>query len=163
MSVDRTHAWGFTLFADDLRVEVGGKISLMGIYQNDLIVTADELPVVMSKLILMVKYYEIANQVSGDVKFVVNFPEHAGTKVPPLERVIRRAEFPKIAEELRSDEGDLPFVHLSIPFILSPFPIVAEGNIRVRCHFEDGSVLKLGRLNLIIRKPPEGVISKKKE
>jgi hypothetical protein len=31
------NSWGVSLFCDDIRAELGGKISVMGIYQTDMI------------------------------------------------------------------------------------------------------------------------------
>ena len=48
---DRNKAWGFTLFGDDIRAEVGGKLSLMGMYQGDMFFPSNmALPFLIPKL-----------------------------------------------------------------------------------------------------------------
>ena len=157
MKAERGNVWGFTQFADDLRNEVGGKVSVMGIYLNDLIVNGPA-PVMLPKLVILVHYYENINTIDSDLVFKVSFPGVPNDDaLPILEQTYKRTDLPKLdpAQEaaLRADEGDEPFYYLRVPFILAPFPILAEGQIKVRCHYDDGSVLKLGRLALNLRKP----------
>lgn len=150
----RDKAWGFAIFADDMREEVGGKISLMGIYQNDFIVTAPTLPVVLPKLVVMIMYYELADAIQGDLTFRVEIPGLAPEQFP--QQVIKRQPVPR-TDRKNATPDDLKEMVLQfrVPFIMSPFLFATEGAIKVRCRYDDGSELRLGRLNLSLRKPEE--------
>jgi len=161
LSEELLNTWGYSLFADDLRQEVGGKASLMGMYQRDIIVTADTLPVMLPKLVVWIEYFEYVNKIDSDLKFVVEFSSSdPNTKIPPLDQTIKRSGIAKIDPAKRSDEGDLPINHFRIPFVMTPFPVVAEGTIKVRCYFDSGVVLKLGRLNIKIKPTSQELVTK---
>lgn len=126
----------------------------MGIYQSDYVVTAPALPLVFPKLVAVVNYYEIASSTASDLKFRLTFPEGASESLPPVEKVIQRSMFPPIPpDKMVDDDGDPTINSFRVPFVISPFPFLVEGDIKVRCHFDDGSILKLGRLRLIFRTP----------
>jgi hypothetical protein len=63
---------GVHLFADDLRHEVGGKMSLMGMYQVDMIYPMD-FPITITKLVLLIKYYEVRRAFKDDLEVKVFF------------------------------------------------------------------------------------------
>jgi hypothetical protein len=143
-------AWGFALFADDLRDEVGGKQSVMGLYQHDLILTAPSLPVMLPKLVILIMYYEKAGAISSDLRFRIEIPEFSEGQSPVSDIPVRRIDLPNPSLGKSDDESEAIF-HFRIPVIASPFPVLATGPIKVRCHYDDGQVLRLGRLNLIHR------------
>jgi hypothetical protein len=155
------NAWGFAQFADDLRREVGGKLSIMGLYRREMIVTVPELPTLLPKLIVLVHYSEIANTVQSDLKFVLTFPEGSNEEesIPPLEKIYERAKIEPIDPNKRTEEGDPLVLTLMFPFVIAPFPVFKEGAIKVRCHYDDGSVLKMGRLNVKIKSTPDPTAS----
>jgi hypothetical protein len=55
MDQQRDKAWGFALFCDDARVEVVGKLSLMGLYQADMFFPSNmPLPTMLPKLVIVI-------------------------------------------------------------------------------------------------------------
>jgi len=71
---DRNKAWGFALFGDDVRAEIGGKTSLMGLYQADMFFPDNlPLPIVLSKFVIHIMYYEIIGSIEGDFSFEVTY------------------------------------------------------------------------------------------
>jgi hypothetical protein len=146
---DNNKAWGFSLFADDIRFELGGKTSLMGLYQADMLFPANmKLPFLISKLVIQIMYYEIVGAIDGDVTFRVTY----GLNKPPI------AEIPVLRSDLVAAAAAMPhevsnnqedsdrIFHFRIPVTLSPFAIEELDRIRVRAYYADGAILKLGSI-----------------
>lgn len=144
-------AWGQTLFCDDLRNEVGGKTSLMGIYQSELIIDA-EFPVLLPKLVISVTYYEIAGRMNGPLNLRVYMPHD--NEAPSLSFDIPRVESER-AWVPPPDPDSEKIITVQAPIILSPFEIRSEGSLKVRMQCGD-LVTRLGRLH--IRRPVESEI-----
>jgi hypothetical protein len=105
----------------------------------------------LPKLVVVVMYYEIANTITSDLTFRVYFPDGVGGE-STMDASIKRANLPK-NERKGLDDGSEPILQFRVPFLMAPFLVVSEGWIKVRCHYEDGSLLRLGRLRLTWRKP----------
>lgn len=138
------NAWGLSLFADDVRFEVAGKLSLVGIYGSEIIFPQDP-PYTLSKLVVHVNYREEANTFKDDLVLKIHFP---GTDAPALEHKIARQEIdelPPLKGEPPIDDTSAPRIFsLSMPFVFSPAVFTREGDIRVRMHCGD-HVVRLGR------------------
>jgi hypothetical protein len=147
---DRNKAWGFSLFCDDARSEVGGKTSLMGLYQSDMFFPDNvPLPVMVPKFIIQIMYYEIIGSIEHDISFKVTLgsKDEAIAEIPILRKDIVA---PLAAENLKNGlaEEEERIFHLRMPLVLSPFHISEMGRLRVRAHYGDGAILKLGSLAL---------------
>ena len=139
-------AWGFSIFADDLRPEIANKYSLMGIYQADLLVQGD-FPITLAKLAMLTHYYEEKGAHSADLAFRVR----GGGQSEPLFSVdIPRSglQIPPYPYEVPESERD-PLFHAMIPVVFSPFVINEPGFVRVTMQCGD-VITPLGRL--MIRK-----------
>ena len=67
--------FGFTLVADDLRQEIGGKISLIGVYGPDMVfLPGTTFPVTIPKLAIMLNWFEDPDQIPELLKFRIYFP-----------------------------------------------------------------------------------------
>ena len=55
--IRRSTPFGYTIFCDDVRNEINGKVTLVGVYAGDVIVLGT-LPVTLPKLGLSVNYHE---------------------------------------------------------------------------------------------------------
>jgi hypothetical protein len=141
---DRNKAWGFALFADDLRAELGGKTSLMGIYQSDMLFPGSmKLPFAVPKFVTQVMYYETIGAIKDDVAFRVTFgPDNR----PIAEAIVPRKDLPIDTGNESSGEEAERIIHLRLPLVLSPFVITEAGRLRVRAHYSDGTILKLGSI-----------------
>ena len=149
---DRNKAWGFTLFADDLRIEIGGKMSIMGAYQADIFFPSHlPFPISLPKFCALIMYYEIKGSIKDDIIFKVTFGSDNKTLV----------EIPFLRKDIESTAGNEPtpekigaeyaedserIFHTRIPIGITPFVITEAGRLRVRAYFSDGSILKLGSI-----------------
>jgi hypothetical protein len=152
---DRNKAWGFTLFGDDIRLEVGGKMSVMGLYQADMLFPNNiPFPINIPKFCVLVMYYEQRGAVEGDVVFKVTYgPENRNLIEFPISRQdLGGQEESVIPPEDVTPEDRERIGHSRIPIVLAPFTIPEKGRLRVRAHYADGSVLKLG--SIAVRQMP---------
>ena len=147
MSAPR-NAWGFTLFCDDLRQELSGKFSLMGLYTVDMVFPVD-FPVTVSKIVFFVKYYEVKGAFSEDLELKIYFPWDDSDK-PSISQTIKRSNMAGVSQKHPQIEDDAERINMiNVPIILSPFTAISEGDIRVRITCGDVTT-RLGRL--ILRK-----------
>jgi hypothetical protein len=151
---DRNRAWGFALFGDDVRVELGGKTSLMGIYQSDMLFPGSmRFPFLLPKFVIQIMYYEIVSAIEGDLIFrVTHGPKRETIAEMPVQRKDLGGAAAVIGNE-EANENSERIIHIRAPLVLSPFQITELGRLRVRVHYSDGAVLKLG--SIAIRQIPD--------
>jgi len=145
----RPQAWGTTVFCDDIRAEIGGKITLVGIYSSDLVVHGP-FPYTMPKFAFWINYFETPGAMTGDGKFFISLPGDEKPSIEsdiPLERL--RSERNKPGAEPETDS-----VHrLLVPIVLAPLILKEPGWILVRLHVRD-IVVRLGAL--LVKAAPVG-------
>jgi hypothetical protein len=145
-------SWGFSLFCDDLRAEVGGKVSLMGIYGNDM-VFANDAPFTLPKFCIFVKYFEERYAFNDDILIRVYFPgdqRAAPSAAFPFARSLLATAEPPF--ELEEDQEQL--VTLTLPLLFSPLTVNKEGFLKVRA-ICGGVVTNLGSLMIRKARPNE--------
>jgi hypothetical protein len=141
-------SWGFSLFCDDIRFEMGAKMSVMGIYQTDLIVPPGvELPFVIAKFGILIKYYERKDAFKDDIVLRVFLPGDA-TDAPTVAVPLPRAGLGSTVPPLYPlDEDQERVFSLTFPIVLSPMTVKQEGFVKVRAVCGDVTT-KLGSLML---------------
>jgi hypothetical protein len=126
------NSWGFSLFCDDIRGEIGGKMSAMGIYQTDLIFPPlPDFPFTIPKFCILIKYYELLNAFTDDISVRVFLPGDAKdspTVTLPFLRSTLGATQP--LPPLEDDQERL--FNLTFPLMLSPCTFKQEGFLKVR-------------------------------
>ena len=124
------NSWGVTTFADDLRNEVGGKYSLIGIYTIDLILSGVEFPVTLPKFCVLIRYQEVKGAITDDVTISVFLP---GDKDEATVSTVITKEQRESAKSPYIIEGEQEHIFdVTIPVMLSPLTIKEEGSIMVR-------------------------------
>ena len=140
------YAWGTSIFCDDIRFEAHGKISLMGIYQRDMIFPTPKYPLSLPKFAILVKYIEDKGRFTDDLTLKVYFPGEAPNN-PHFSRAIKRNEASGRTrfDKYPAPEDSGPINISTIPLVFSPMHIAQEGYIKVR--MECGNIItKLGTL-----------------
>jgi hypothetical protein len=138
--------FGYTVFSDDIREEVGEKLTFVGVYTRSMIVNAD-LPLDLPKFCIFARYYERPNESHSPVRICIFMPGDEDNS-------------PTISEELPVDEVrakvavldrpvDLPDPLVPMDFfaVLTPFTLTQEGYIKVRA-YRDGQEIRLGALRV---------------
>jgi hypothetical protein len=144
MTTSARDAWGTTLFADDIRFEVAGKYSVIGIYNIDMVLPIVSFPVSIPKFCVLVKYQEIKGAFKDDIVVKIYFPGD------PKDNPSFTNTIPKETRETTDaaptlEEGEERILNITLPIIFSPLTIKEEGIIKVRVEC-GGNTIKLGRL-----------------
>jgi hypothetical protein len=134
---------GGVIFCDDIRQELYGKVTYVGIYAGGELHVHSPFPVLVPKLAIAVTYYERRGESGEPVSITVQLPWDA-----PDTPAIRMA-LP--AEQLREvpmvpDAAPDDFLMVATIFLsLSPFQIQSEGRIKVRA-WRGADEVRLGSL-----------------
>jgi hypothetical protein len=145
MSSDGPQSWGTTIFCEDIRAEVGGKITLVGIYPNEMLVHVP-FPYVIPKFGLWVKYFEVPGSMEGDGKLFVWLP---GDETASIEADIPMAQLRATAatDKNDTDPDSDKWLHLQMPIVLAPLVLKQPGQIKVRLHFGE-TIVRLGAIRI---------------
>jgi hypothetical protein len=139
-----TDPYGWTIFCDDIRPEMGGKFSFMGVYRGFMFVHSD-FPITVAKFGLAISYrINLDDPRLDDVTVEVSLPgdddkEASMKAVIPVTKMI-------VDSDPATSVGDT-FREFGLNIILSPLRIRAPGLISVRAHGGAG-VIRLGSLKV---------------
>jgi hypothetical protein len=149
ITADPPEAYGYTIFCDDIRVEVGGKLTYVGTYGGQMLVHGN-FPFFMPKLALGIVYRQRDGKVVLPIKFWIFVPGDAEGKpsivVEVPEQVAQSAidSAKASADKLGIQEG---FATVYAQFGLAPFNIVQPGLLKVRAVRGD-QLISLGALRI---------------
>lgn len=150
--------FGHTVFCDDIREEVAGKHSFIGVYGGNIVFK--ELPAQLPKLGLAISYYEKIGESRLPVTLKVFVPGPDGDVVIlqsdlPMEGA--RADAPRVLDN--TPAGDQPLTLLQANLVLTPVQFHKPGRIRVRVYIgKKEEEIRLGSLTIEALPPAsEGV------
>jgi hypothetical protein len=132
ITLDGPEFYGFTIFCDDIRQEVGGKITYVGAYGGRLLVHGD-FPVRLPKFALGITYIQRRASFIQPSKFLVFLPGDSDDQ----------------PEDVTNSANSILAINSMI--VLSPFEMKQPGHIKVRATRGD-ALVRLGAL-LIERAP----------
>ena len=136
--------YGWTIFCDDIRHEVGNKFSFMGVYKGDLIVHG-AFPATLPKFGLAVSYRVYLDDARlEEVTLAVYLPgdEDGNPSIKgaiPISEMVAKADPP-------SRGGDT-FREFQVVIVASPLTLKQSGRIKVRA-IGGAGVIKLGSLRV---------------
>jgi hypothetical protein len=139
--------FGVTTFCDDIRHEVGGLVSLIGVYREVMILQGVSFPVTLRKFALYVKYIEPLELVIAPIDLRVFLPGD-----PDDTPSVRHTWKPKPEADLLSGPDFEPGEEKTRVRILvtelafSPLVLQQAGRIKVRAVRPDGATAYLGQL-----------------
>lgn len=157
--------FGNTIFCDDIRNEIGGKNSYMGVYPGSVAVPA--VPYTVPKFAVVATLYEPRSMALARTWNVVvrlflpgdseNQPTLAA-ELPPISREI----IAKMDQSMLPEDEDVPkLVAMNAGFVLAPMTLRQVGRIKVRATYKEGMVIRLGtcRVDLAQAQPTVSPIS----
>jgi hypothetical protein len=133
---------GYTIFCDDIRHEIGGKLTLVGVYRAEMLVRAN-LPVRLPKLGMMILFETPPDQPISSLELTIHLPGDPDD-APSFSGTVDQIKTPAFPDD--SQEVDHWFVVAS-DLLLSPLAIKQEGYIRVRAKVE-GETFRIGALRI---------------
>lgn len=130
-------------FFDDIRLELGGKMSLMGIYQADLLVPNN--PTVIPKLCCKIIVTTSQDQPFRSASFRVRSDETV-----LVEQVLPSDALEQLAKQVRdSEDPQDPFQRFSLSAHLVIAPLLVDRSFTIKAEaVVDGEVLPAGRLKI---------------
>jgi hypothetical protein len=155
-TIDAPEIYGFTIFCDDIRQEIGGKFTYVGVYRG-LMFIQGSFPVVLPKLCLAVTFLQRRDILIANVGIRIFLPGETDT--PSIQADFQESQEGIVAEQTAAEVSGLPkahdpsFVELHAKTILSPFAITQAGDVRVRA-LRDGNLYRLGGLRVALAPEP---------
>ena len=142
-----TSAFMETIYCDDVRSEIGNKLSFMGIYGPNILL--NEFPAILSKLCAVMSLHMPAETQAETVTFFLyKDDEEVGRSTAHI------ADVRKAATQLREFDDER---RLTIRFIAQMAPLQLEGPCRLKARAEvDGETIKGG--SLVVEKTPPGFV-----
>jgi hypothetical protein len=144
---------GFTIFCDDIREEIGGKISFIGAYDAVMLIHT-VFPIALPKFGFHIRIYEPANLLTErdfPIEITISLPgdaEHQPSlaQVLPADPQAARAELAKLPWR---PTGEHPLLaRITLNWIASPLVLKEPGAIRVQANYK-GDILRCGSLQVI--------------
>lgn len=147
--------YGTTIFCEDIRDEIGGKKTYVGVFGTDLIIKG-ALPAIIPQFALAITLLEPIPSATGPLNLKIYLPGAAG------DEVAMDIDLPVERSTAKSDQDIDPtaeFVGALLSFKISPLVITNEGYIRVRA-YKEGREIRLGSLKVKVEavgKAPDNI------
>jgi hypothetical protein len=142
--------FGSSIFCDDIRYEIGGKTSLIGVYHGVMYVR--EFPADIAKLGITIFFNEpreMAEKRTFNLKLKIFSPNSddeplINADIMPLSR----EQIENISESSLDNDPDIPkLVMLKAEFTLSPLKIEKPGRMKVRMAYGE-DIIKIGSMKI---------------
>jgi hypothetical protein len=143
--------FGYSVFCDDLRQEVTGKLIYIGVYVSDMVIGhvanagqagVPPFPFVLPSLVIVVKYSERRNESTEPVVLKIFLPTRDD---PFVTASIDVDGMRSVPTRVDSGPAEDQLVSSTIPFRLVGVPIEGEGLTRVRAYRGEDEI-RLGTL-----------------
>lgn len=134
-----------TIFCDDIRQEVGNKVSYMGVYSSEL--TVPTTPIVLPKLCVAIK---AATEVKDPFQAL---DVHIVTVIGESETLLASTGMIPLVNEPSKEIDGSPLAAYQMMFVLSPFQIDAECIIRVKAITEREELRGIGLRIKVVQQP----------
>lgn len=142
----------FCLFSDDIRQEVNGKVSLIGMYQGGMNI-GGKLPVVLPKLAICAYINTPVDQPFKEVSIDLMLNDQVLQNVSPPEQSVQDMQ------DSTPQYSDSRMISLLMVLVLQPFNLTEEGRLFVRAKL-DGKVLEGNALRIRVAPPiPEPTLT----
>lgn len=120
--------YAYTIFCDDVRHEVSGKTTLVGVY-NSVMILAQQAPIVVPRLWIVLNYFERPSESNEQVDVAIHV---SGQDVPAVfATLVPAGDRPVPPENLPEAESET-FIQFKAFFEIAPLFIEQFGLIKVR-------------------------------
>jgi hypothetical protein len=152
---DAPEAYGYTIFCDDIRVEVGNKLTLVGIYAQGLVIHGS-FPFVMPKLAMHIIYMQRHPNVIPISKFLVFLPDATGDD-PSFQIEVPAGAVEQAAANAGLGAflpGEDVYMTMTAQLGILNLVISQPGLIKVRA-FRGDRLVRLGSFNVLAAPPAD--------
>ena len=129
-----------TLFCDDIRQEVAGKVSFIGVYSSNLLV--QDFPVVLPKLCLAIKLVAAADDQMDRIRLQVLKDEETLREI-----VVDEQQLAAASDSAEDDPHETPSHRFQVTqffVVFSPMRFESPCTLRVRVQLDDEELLGVG-------------------
>ena len=151
--MELSNHFGHTVFCDDIRQEIGGKLSFIGVYSTFMYVHG-VVPFAISKFGFGITYFQRHDVFEGNVMLKIYCPGD-DNEAPTVAVELPMAELnamPRNPPEFDSwPVGE--FIRVDHQIVASPLVLLQTGTIKVRAVTASGDVAKIGILRIGQRLP----------
>lgn len=137
-----TQGYGTTLFCDDIRDEVNGKKTFVGVYSDRMLVDSD-FPVIIPTLGFYIQLLEELDNAEGAVQIKILVPGQQGDEV--IVDVSLPSDRAEIVNRDPQRDREAKFLTSIVAFRASPLLLQKKGRIKVRAYKGDQEI-RLGTL-----------------
>jgi hypothetical protein len=153
---DGPEVYGYTIFCDEIRMEMNQKLIYIGTYASGTMVVHTKFPTILSRLTMDIVYLQRKRSFIAPSQFIVAMPGELE------ENASFRFDVPsdQIAEALEKEKAkmladpDIALIRMGGPLTLTNIQISQPGRIMVRAVRND-EYIRLGALNIIQGAVPE--------
>lgn len=142
--------FGNAIFCDDIRTEIGGKLTFVGCYFNDMNFGAD-FPITIPKFCIAVSYWQRKASLILPIVFLVFLPgdseDKASIEFGTTEELTEELIEQQRIKAIESGVDDPQFTTFSTHIILANLVISQPGFIKVRARRND-HLVRLGSLRI---------------
>jgi hypothetical protein len=139
--------FGFSLFCDDVRHEVGGKLSLMGLYQSDMVFQhGTAFPLLLPRFAIVIKYFEIHGKFNDTLSVEIYLPGDIEDK-PSIVRPLERTNIVDTISKFPAPPDSDRLFGVTSPIIFTGLVIKEPGHIMVRIAMAENK-MRIGSLLL---------------
>lgn len=142
-SIAQKSPFGDTIFCDDIRYEVGGKVSYIGTYRGSLIIY-DPFPVTLPKFGFAIRYSERPGESEEDVTLGIYMPGD-DDDAPSIKIELPIDELRSTPRDPKQMESEEDLILTAVFHMVTGINIKEEGRIKVRAYRGDLEV-RLGTL-----------------
>jgi len=138
--------YGYSMFCDDIRSEVGNKISYMGIYSGPMIFKA-KYPLLLPKFIISIHFFQKREVFVTPVVWIF-LPGDPDDKPTVMQ------EFP-LETAMPPEGGEYIYLQTNVAFV--PLTLQKDGAIKVRI-LRNGELHRIGALSIQTEPPTNGTV-----
>jgi len=141
--------YGYTIFCDDIRQEVGGKITFVGVYSGTMFIHG-EFPVTLPKFAFGISLMQRREILEPNIQLQIFLPGDAEDSPSIGGHISETVEGAVGAEAARPVEGrwgDEPIVAMHMNLIAAPLVIKESGIMKVRA-VRRGDSIRLGSIRI---------------
>lgn len=151
-SVSWPSPFGYTIFCDDVRYETNGKVTLVGVFSEDMRIAA-QFPIALPKFVISFMYMERPGESDDPLELRVYLPgdpdDQPSIKAPLAEDDTKRLRSHQLRDPSPEVDGRVAFRN---NVELSPLFLIQPGKIKVRMLRGDEEI-KLGTLTVVQTTP----------
>jgi len=143
-----TEPYGTTLFCDDIRHEVNGKMTLVGCYSSELNFNGPQ-PGVLPTFAALVNIRIPVSAEFNSIKLSVLKEEgDETTEIFGADIEVTKKEKSKALQDLSTESTEEKILSMTVPLQWSPLPVKESGFIKVRAYLDGGKEIRLGALTV---------------